>query len=383
LYLAKRGEEADGGRGFDEEWLAQLYSDFAAKLNFDDALPNRLRMQLMKAIVCRAPGDLAIEERPEPQRGGDEILVQIRRVGICGTDYHIYEGKHPFLQYPRVMGHELAAEVIEAPAASAFRPGQIVVVNPYISCGTCVACRHGKPNCCMRIAVLGVHRDGGMTERLSLPERNLYPAGGLSIDDAAAVEFLAIGAHGVRRAGVHRGDRCLVVGAGPIGLGAAIFATIDGATVTVMDRAPDRVRLVESIVPGATPVLAGDHPAETLAAATQGDGYDVVIDATGNRGSMESSFGYVAHGGTYVLLGLIRDNVSFSDPEFHKRETTLVASRNAVRGDFEHVIEALKAGRVPMAKLITHRTTLAAAAHDLAGWTTDKQGLVKALIEVA
>jgi len=336
----------------------------------------------MQAIVCQKPGALAFEERPEPTRGTGEVLVQILRVGICGTDYHIYEGTQPYLQYPRVMGHELSAEVIEAPGASPLKRGQIVVINPYIACGTCVACRNGKPNCCMRIAVLGVHRDGGMTELLSLPEGNLYPASGLSIDQAATVEFLAIGAHGVRRAGIRQGTKCLVIGAGPIGIGAAIFAQIDGAAITVMDRESDRVALAESIIVGAESILAADRPAEAVAEATQGDGFDVVIDATGNRMSMESAFSYVAHGGSYVLLGLIREQITFSDPEFHKRETTLLASRNALASDFEHVTAALASGRVPLKRLITHRTTLAGAVNDLPRWATKKQGLVKALIEV-
>ena len=155
----------------------------------------------MKAIVCRAPHDIGIEDRAEPARADGEVIVRIRRVGICGTDYHIFEGTHPFLAYPRVIGHELAATVERPPAGSRFRAGDDVVINPYLSCGTCHACRNGKPNCCMRIAVLGVHRDGGMCERISLPEGNLVPAEGLSLDAAATVEFLAIGAHAVRRAG--------------------------------------------------------------------------------------------------------------------------------------------------------------------------------------
>jgi 2-desacetyl-2-hydroxyethyl bacteriochlorophyllide A dehydrogenase len=336
----------------------------------------------MQAVVCRKPGELVLEERPEPRRGDGEVLVQIRRIGICGTDYHIYEGTHPFLQYPRVMGHELSAEVIEAPSGSALQRGQVVIVNPYLSCGTCVACRNGKPNCCMRIAVLGVHRDGGMTERLSLPEGNLYPAGPLSIDQAATVEFLAIGAHAVRRAGIRRGARCLVIGAGPIGLGAAIFAQVDGAAVTVMDRDPARAELAMSIVTGAASIVAGETPAAAVADATKGDGFDIVIDATGNRSSMESAFGYVAHGGCYVLLGLIQETISFSDPDFHKRETTLLASRNALRSDFEHVMAALAAGRIPLGKLITHHTSLAGAVNDLPRWTKEKRGLVKSIIDL-
>ena len=135
----------------------------------------------MEAVVCRKPGELALETRSEPQRNSDEILIGVRRIGICGTDFHIFEGSHPYLQYPRVMGHELSGEVLEAPEGSGLRAGQIVVVNPYMSCGACIACREGKPNCCVIISVLGVHRDGGMCERISVPERNLYPAGSLTL----------------------------------------------------------------------------------------------------------------------------------------------------------------------------------------------------------
>src|SRR5258708_35993092 len=115
-------------------------------------------MAIMRALVCREPGALLLEERPEPDRRQGEIAVRVRRVGICGTDYHIYEGKHPYLRYPRVMGHELAVEIIEAPPGSDFLNGEVCVVNPYLYCGQCVACRAGKPNCCVNISVLGRHQ---------------------------------------------------------------------------------------------------------------------------------------------------------------------------------------------------------------------------------
>src|SRR5450755_3999549 len=167
----------------------------------------------MQTVVCRKPGELAIEDRPAPQRGPGEVLIGVRRIGICGTDYHIYEGSHPYLNYPRVIGHELSGEVLEAPQGSVFKAGEVVVINPYLSCGTCVACRNGKPNCCVKLAVLGVHRDGGMCERISVLEDNLYPADGLSLDQAASVEFLAIGAHAVARSRLTAGARTLVIGA--------------------------------------------------------------------------------------------------------------------------------------------------------------------------
>ena len=137
----------------------------------------------MDALVCMEPGRLLIERRPTPQPAPDHALVRPRRVGICGTDYHIFEGKHPFLQYPRIMGHELGVEVVTTPSGSAVSPGEVCVVNPYFSCGSCVACRAGKPNCCVRISVLGVHQDGGMTGLLSVPVANLIPARGLTVDE--------------------------------------------------------------------------------------------------------------------------------------------------------------------------------------------------------
>lgn len=339
-------------------------------------------MSDVMAVLCTNPGELSTVRRPRPRREEGEVLLRIRRVGICGTDYHIYEGKHPFLAYPRVMGHELAAEVVEAPHGSAFAAGDTVIVNPYLSCGACVACRNGKPNCCTRVEVLGVHRDGGMTEMISLPESNLIPAGKLGFDECATVEFLAIGAHAVRRAALNPQSRVLVVGAGPIGLGAAIFAGIGGGVVTLMDRDPGRLDAARSIAGSERVILAGDMAATEIARDTQGDGYDVVFDATGNRMSMEQGFDHVAHGGTYVLVSVVKDTISFSDPEFHKREMSLLGSRNATSEDFRHVADSLEAGLIPVDRIITHRTSLSGAVTDLPRWAQEKMGLVKAVIEV-
>lgn len=332
----------------------------------------------MQALVCRQPGELAIEARPLATRNASEVLLRVRRIGICGTDYHIYEGKHPFLAYPRVMGHELAAEVVEAPQGSGFAPGDAVVINPYLSCGVCVACRQGKPNCCVSIAVLGVHCDGGMTELLSLPPKNLVAAEGLTLDQCAAVEFLAIGAHAVRRGGVGPGDRALVIGAGPIGLGAALFARLSGAGVHLLDRDAERLAAVAGIVGAEGTIVADD--ATGIAAA--GEGFDIVFDATGAQKSMEKSFDYVAAGGSYVMVGVVKDPITFSDPDFHRREMSLHASRNATTADFERVIAALRAGEVPLERIVTHRTSLEGALRDLPKWAQQKSGLIKALIEL-
>lgn len=335
----------------------------------------------MEALVCVEPGKLKLTDVAAPQTGPDTVLVRPRRVGICGTDYHIFEGRHPYLQYPRVMGHELAVEVIDAPEGSGLSVGEICVVNPYLSCGRCVACRREKPNCCASISVLGVHQDGGMAELLALPPANLISARGLSADHCATVEFLAIGAHAVRRGDVSDRDRVLVVGAGPIGLGAAIFARLAGADVTVLDRDPDRVAAAISIARVGA-VVTNANVLQTVDLLTNGDGFDVVFDATGNGRAMQDGFEFVSHGGRYVLVSVVNDFVSFADPDFHRKEMTLLGSRNATTADFARVIGAIQASEVPVDRLITHRTDLRDATRDIPIWATRKDGLIKALIEI-
>ncbi|RJT40258.1 zinc-binding alcohol dehydrogenase family protein [Mesorhizobium waimense] len=337
----------------------------------------------MKAVVCRSPGDLVVEDRPAPGAPPPGwALVAVSHVGICGTDYHIFEGKHPFLAYPRIMGHEVSGTVVDKGDGVALAIGEPVIINPYLACGKCIACRHGKPNCCVKIEVLGVHRDGAMCEQILVPAQNLYPANGLSLADAAAVEFLAIGAHAVRRARADPGARTLVIGAGPIGLGTALFARIAGLDVSLLDMSTERLGFAESELGFATLDGSRQTAAELVQDATDGEGFDVVFDATGNTKSVQSAFAHVAHGGTLVLVSVVKDDISFSDPEFHKREMTLVGSRNALKADFDHVAASIRNGAVPMAKLVTHRTTLGQAPLDLARWAQQKSGLIKAVIEV-
>jgi 2-desacetyl-2-hydroxyethyl bacteriochlorophyllide A dehydrogenase len=337
----------------------------------------------MKAIVCIEPGRLEMTDRENPGAPPDGwVRVAVSHVGICGTDYHIFEGKHPFLDYPRVMGHEVSA-IVTDPGGSGLSAGAPVVVNPYISCGTCIACRKDKPNCCTAIRVLGVHTDGALCEEILVPADNLYPADGLSLEAAATVEFLAIGAHAVRRSLAPAGSRALVIGAGPIGLGTALFSRIAGHAVTLMDTSRERLAMAKERFGFADGILAGAAAAEMVLDATGGDGFDVVFDATGYAASMQAAFAYVAHGGALVLVSVVKDEIRFSDPEFHKREMMLVGSRNATRVDFEHVMAAMRAGQIPVDRLVTHRTTLERVPLDLARWAAEKAGLIKAIVQVA
>lgn len=338
----------------------------------------------MKALICNEPGRLALIDRPAPAalRPGD-IRLSVSHVGICGTDYHIFEGKHPFLQYPRVMGHEISARVAEAGPGSAFQAGDLVVVNPYLACGRCIACRRRKPNCCTSIQVLGVHTDGAFCEEIVVPETNAYPAGGLTAEQAATVEFLAIGAHAVRRAGAAEGRRAMVIGAGPIGLGTALFARIAGFEVTLSDMSGERLGVARDRFGFESSLLAGDDALSQAMALTRGDGFDAVFDATGNARSMNAALPFVAHGGVLVFVSVVKDDIAFADPEFHKREMSIIGSRNAVEEDFRHVAASIASGAVDTGRLITHRTTLAGAIDDLPRWTHEKEGLIKAVIAVS
>ena len=338
----------------------------------------------MKALICNEPGRLALIDRPTPGTlKAGEVRLAVSHVGICGTDYHIYEGKHPFLQYPRVMGHEISAHVVEA-GGSPLKAGELVIVNPYLSCGTCIACRRGKPNCCTDIRVLGVHTDGAFCDEIVLPETNVYPAGSLTAEQAATVEFLAIGAHAVRRAGpVPAGARALVIGAGPIGLGTALFAHIAGFEVTLADVSDERLAAARDRFGFESSLIAGEGAQAAALKITANEGFDAVFDATGNGRSMNAALPFVAHGGVLVFVSVVKDDIAFPDPEFHKREMSIIGSRNALKEDFVHVAASIASGAIDTARLITHRTSLEGAATDLPLWAHQKEGLIKAVISVS
>ncbi|KVA55367.1 zinc-binding alcohol dehydrogenase family protein [Burkholderia cepacia] len=335
----------------------------------------------MLSVICESPGVLRVQQRELPVRGSGEVLLRVQRVGICGTDLHIFTGNQPYLDYPRVMGHELSAVVVEAEPESGLGAGDAVYVMPYLSCGHCIACRHCNTNCCVNIKVLGVHRDGALAEYLSVPAQFVHKTDGISLDQAAMLEFLAIGAHAVRRADVRAGQRALVVGAGPIGMAAMIFAKLRGADVTCLDTRADRLAFCRQHLTVDATVEVGADDAARLAALTNGEYFDAVFDATGNLDAMNRGFEFVAHGGKYTLISIVRGHVAFSDPEFHKRETTLLASRNATAEDFATVLDAMRAGRIPDRALNTHRMRLEEVPDALPRLLDAGQTVVKALVE--
>ncbi|WP_057935646.1 zinc-binding alcohol dehydrogenase family protein [Algoriphagus resistens] len=336
----------------------------------------------MKILSCVSPGEFSFIEGGLPQISGGRAIVKIKKIGICGTDLHAFEGTQPFFSYPRILGHELAGEVMEIEENKEISKGDWVTVIPYFSCNVCVACRNGKPNCCQKISVFGVHEDGGMQEFVSLPIASLVKRAGLSLEQLALAEPFAIGAHGVRRAAVKSGQFVLVIGAGPIGLGVMEFARIAGATVLAMDINEKRLEFCREVWNIPHVVKAGNSAYGLIEEITNGDFCDAVIDATGSLTAINQGFQYIAHGGSYVLVGLQKGEIAFSHPEFHKREATLMSSRNATREDFDQVLDTMASGQLPLEKYITHRVQFDQVKEDFQSWLNPETGVIKALVEM-
>jgi 2-desacetyl-2-hydroxyethyl bacteriochlorophyllide A dehydrogenase len=337
----------------------------------------------LKQVVLEQPGRLvASEGAPPGPPGPDEALVRVRSIGVCGTDFHAFKGDQPFFTYPRILGHELGAELIEAPNAVGLKTGDRCAVEPYMECGRCVACRRGRTNCCAKLEVLGIHVDGGMREIIKVPVRKLHRSESLSFEQLALVETLSIGAHAVGRAGLEPGDTVLVVGTGPIGLAVIQSAQPLGVRLLATDVNEARLEFCRRQM-GVEHAFAIDASAEeALRDATRGEMPTVVFEATGNPASMERSFGFVASGGKLVLVGLCQSKIAFFDPEFHRREMTLLSSRNALAADFKRVLSAVEAGTLDTRPWITHRVSLAGLAAALPSWIDPRAGVLKAMVEV-
>ncbi|MCY4020296.1 MAG: zinc-binding alcohol dehydrogenase family protein [Chloroflexi bacterium] len=338
----------------------------------------------MKAIILEEPFQLSLRQVAEPTRPGqDEALVQVKRVGICGTDLHAFSGVQNFFSYPRIMGHELAVEVLEVGTADRpldFAAGDQCCVIPYMNCGACIACRRGKSNCCTGMQVLGVHIDGGMREQFTVPVDNLLRADGVPVEQLALVEMLCIGAHAAERARISTGENALVIGAGPIGLATATFAKIAGADVMVMEMNETRLDFCAEALGIDKLIDAGRDPITQIHQLLGGELPTLVFDCTGNEGSMEAAFDYVAHGGSLVLVGHIKGDLTFSDPHFHSREMTLLASRNATPSDFARVIKCLQLGAINLDPWITHRAAPETLVDAFPTWLDPATGVIKAML---
>ncbi|MDU7866321.1 MAG: zinc-binding alcohol dehydrogenase family protein [Pantoea sp.] len=338
-------------------------------------------MTTMKALVIAEPRKMVWATREQPTPGAGEALIKILTAGICGTDIHAWSGNQPFFSYPRVLGHELCAEVVAlGSGASGVEPGQRVALMPYISCLRCDACQSGKTNCCEQISVIGVHQDGGFCDYLSVPVSTLLVVDDVAPEAAALIEPFAISAHAVRRAAIVAGEQILVVGAGPIGLGVAAIAAASGAEVVVADTSAFRRQHVADQLG-----LAALNPAEEdfyTALREQFGGRLAlkVIDATGSPAAMNNAVNLMRHGGTIVYVGLHKGDLVIPDSEFHKKETTLMSSRNATREDFDRVRELMASGALRAEMMLNHHLDFSTLADTFESQVINNRELIKGVI---
>jgi threonine dehydrogenase-like Zn-dependent dehydrogenase len=381
----------------------------------------------MKTLILEEPQVFKFIEQDQPScLEPHEALIKIKNIGICGTDYHAFRGKQPFFSYPRVLGHELGAEVLAVGRANdRIKVGDKVTVEPYINCGKCQACSNGKSNCCENLQVLGVHTNGGMCEFIKVPMHKLHASKTLTFEQLALVEPLSIGAHAVQRAAVSAQDLVLVIGAGPIGLSVIQFAKLAGATVAVLDVNTERLdfakeqlkadillhsskgftteELREQIEQKLKTIIdntkSDPNVAEGLATKKSPSGGfrnlerfrgsefsgqlpTIVFDATGNPNSMKNAFNYVAFGGKLVFVGLFIGDVIFDDPLFHRREMTLFASRNSLSQDFTNIIRWMEEGNIDVDKWITHRADFDDLPNVFEEWLNPESKVIKAMVSL-
>lgn len=308
----------------------------------------------MQALVFDAARALRLEERAPPEPGHGEALVRVAAVGLCAGDLYIYQGKNPYVSYPRVGGHEIAGRV-EAlgPGAEGPPPGTLVCVEPFIGCGRCYACRIGKPNCCVRLQIVGVHREGGFAGFVAAPADRLHPVPeGLPPTLASFAEPVAIGVQAARRGAVTADDRVLVLGCGPIGLAAIEVMRARGAEVLATDLSPRRLATAADL--GATPLPPSDDLPGRVRALTDGDGVPVVVEATGSPAAMAMTIDLVAAGGRVVILGLVGQGtmVAFPGLDFTRKEVTFLGSR-ASAGCFPEALDLIARGAVRYPRVAT------------------------------
>ncbi len=337
----------------------------------------------MKAILLTKPGEFEVIQKDEPGKpASGEVRLKIKSLAICGTDLHAFAGNQPFFSYPRILGHELAAEVVETGSGvNHLKPGDLCAVEPYRNAVVDQAVKRGRTTCGSKLTVLGVHEDGGLQEYINYPADRVHQTNGLHVDQITVIEPLAIGSRAVERADVTPKDIVLVVGVGPIGIAVIMMARLKGARIIALDTNIDRLGYVKQKFPETEQIVLSERVVDDISELLAGDLPTIVIDATGNKTSMLHSFEYVAAGGTIVFVGLFQGDVVFNDPSFHRKELTLKASRAATGDDFRKIIRLMKAGLIDIEGYITHRIAFDAFIESFPKLLLPEEKLIKAIVD--
>ncbi len=339
----------------------------------------------MKALAITEPGRTAILAIPKPAPANGEVLIEVRRVGYCGSDLNTFRGFNPLVTYPRIPGHEIAGVVaaVSDGVPDALKIGTTVTVLPYSTCGTCPSCRSGRTNACRCNQTLGVQRDGALTEFIRVPWQKVIWSQRLGLAEHALVEPLSVGFHAVERGRVTASDTVLIFGCGMIGLGAISGAALSrGARVIAVDIDDQKLRLAR--LAGATDLInSRTEPLhEKVLALTGGDGPSVAIEAVGSPTTFRAAVEEASFAGRVVYIGYVKEPVSYETKYFVMKELDILGSRNATRENFSAVIEVLEAGRYPVRETITSTVPFAQAGEALADWAAHPQHVTKIHVEL-
>jgi threonine dehydrogenase-like Zn-dependent dehydrogenase len=331
----------------------------------------------MKALVLQKPGHATIETVPDPVLTDGKLLLKVRMVGLCGSDLNSFRGLNPLVSYPRILGHEVCATVVEC--KNGFAAGTDVALSPYTSCGQCASCWRGRANACQLNQTLGVQRDGALTEFIVMPPEKLYPAK-LAPKELCLVEPLTVGFHAVARGRVTADDTVAVFGCGGVGLGAVAASNSRGATTICIDVDDDKLELAE-LAGGAYSINTSREPLhERLQEITEGRGPDVVIEAVGTRVTFQAAVEEVGFTGRVVYIGYAKEPVTYETRMFVQKELDILGSRNAQPEDFHAVIKLLEAREFPVRQAVSLMVSLEEAPGALRSWSENPSIFKKILV---
>jgi 2-desacetyl-2-hydroxyethyl bacteriochlorophyllide A dehydrogenase len=337
----------------------------------------------LKAIYIHNPKDVSIQniDAPIPKEG--EALLKVLYGGICGSDLGSYRGTFAYFSYPRIPGHELSAEIIEVgPNEYGLEKGMVVTCNPYFNCGKCYSCQRGLVNACTTNQTMGVQREGGFSEYITMPLERIIDGKGLDAKTLVLIEPFCIGYHGVKRAQVGPSDKVLIVGAGTIGVLAAIAAKSLGAEVYISDIAAEKLEYAKQFgVDGILINASAEHLEQQVMEITGGNGFDVAIECVGLPSTFQNCIDSVAFGGRVVLVGVGKKNLDFNFTTIQKKELNIFGSRNALTSDFKELIDIVKAGKIDIAKVVTNVYPFDNAAQAFADFDKNSAQMLKVLIE--
>jgi len=336
----------------------------------------------MKAIVLERPGKASVRKVAEPRVGEGEVLLQVRKIGLCGSDLNSYRGRNPLVSYPRIPGHEIAATVVDSGSYSEWGVGTNVTLSPYRGCGRCTACERGRANACKDNETLGVQRNGALAEFISAPVDKLFRAD-LSLKELCIVEPLTVGFHAVGRGRVAGNDTVAVFGCGGVGLGAIAGAAFRGGRVIGID--VDDMKLETARKAGASASInsRSSHLHEGLAELTKGRGPDVVIEAIGLPATYRAAVDEVAYAGRVVYIGWAKEEVAYETRPFVHKELDIMGSRNAMPEDFHEVIRMLEAKRFPVEEAVTHTVQFEETPGILEAWDREPERFTKIMVVVS